>query len=179
MGGFHADYIDEPGKGLKKKKSLGLGRTFGSAISLSLGGMLCYVSLHYLPAFFNPKEIIGVSNATKSVNAVQAEKNNFVLGAYIDAFSVKRTYLRDGQAIQASYDLPAGMDIELTIKRCRPILVVEVFKCENVGEKTVLINNDRTGTQRFKFQGKGFYMFDERIIRQAKGQDYRVVWSRV
>ncbi len=178
MGGFHADYIDKKGKGLDKKKSMGLGRTLGSAVSLIIGGTMCYVSLHYIPAFFNPKKIIGISNATQSVNSVKAEKEGFILGAYLDAFSLKRTYLRDGQTIQASYDLPDGMDIELSIKRCRPIMIVEVFKCENVGEKTVLITNDRSGTQQFKFQGKGFYMFDERIVRKTSGESFRVVWSR-
>jgi hypothetical protein len=177
IGGFHADYIDKPGKGLEKK-SMGLGRTFGTAFSLILGGALCYVSLHYIPAFFNPKKIIGVTNATQSVSSVEAQKNNFILSAYVDAFSLKRTYLREGQSIQASYDLPLGMDIELSIRRCKPVVIVEVFKCDNVGEKIVLIQNDRTGTQQFKFQGKGFYMFDERIIRQSGDDEFRVIWSR-
>jgi hypothetical protein len=177
IGGFHADYIDKPGKGLEKK-SMGLGRTFGTAFSLILGGAMCYVSLHYIPAFFNPKKIIGVTNATQSVSSVEAQKNNFILSAYVDAFSLKRTYLREGQSIQASYDLPLGMDIELSIRRCKPVVIVEVFKCDNVGEKIVLIQNDRTGTQQFKFQGKGFYMFDERIIRQSGDDEFRVIWSR-
>lgn len=179
IGGFHADYIDSGSGGRKKKKSMGIGRSIGSAFSLILGGTMCYVSLHYIPAFANPKTIIAVSDSNQSATRLDSERSGFLLGAYLDAFSVKRTYLRNGQSIQAQYALPDGMDIELSIKRCNPVFVLEVFQCDVVGEKTILITNDKTGTQRFIFQGKGFYMFDERIIKQKAQDDYRVVWSRV
>jgi len=49
IGGFHAQYIDKGAK--KKRHSMGIGRTFSSATTLIIGGAMCYISLHYIPAY--------------------------------------------------------------------------------------------------------------------------------
>lgn len=180
ISGFNASYAER--KTLSRAKPMGLGRAFGSATSLILGGALCYVSLHYMPAFVSSRKIIAVSNLDQSSTRLKEEKNHFLLQAYWDAFSLKRTYLRNGQSIQAQYALPPGTELELGIKRCRPAFILEVFKCDVIGEKSFKITNDQTGTQRFQFQGKGFYLFEEKlkgISPDAPPHSYRVVWSRV
>lgn len=180
ISGFNAGYADR--KTLARKKPMGLGRAFGSAISLILGGTLCYVSLHYMPAFVSTRKVISVSHLDQSSTRLKDEQSHFLLGAYWDAFSLKRTYLRDGQSIQAQYALPVGSVLELGIKRCRPAFILEVFKCDVIGEKSFTITHDETGTQRFKFQGKGFYLFEEKVSglpADASTKPYRVVWSRV
>ncbi|WP_416877866.1 hypothetical protein [Litorimonas sp.] len=179
ISGFNAGYADRPGP--KQKKSMGLGRTIGSALSIILGGTLCYVSLHYMPAFVDTRKIIAASKLDQSSTRLQDENSGFLLKAYWDAFSIRRTYLRDGQSIQAQYALPAGTELELGIKRCRPAFILEVFNCEVIGEKSFKITDDQTGTQRFQFQGKGFYLFEEKlsgVSADTKSISYRVVWSR-
>ena len=46
IGGFHAEYIDKGAR--EKRKSMGLGRTFGAATTLIIGGAMCYIALHYI-----------------------------------------------------------------------------------------------------------------------------------
>jgi len=179
ISGFNAGYSYR--NTVSRKKSMGIGRAIGSALSLILGGALCYVSLHYMPAFVSAREVIADTNQNQSSVRLKDENSPFILKAYWDAFSVKRTYLRSGQTIQAQYALPPGMELELEIKRCRPAFLVEVFNCDVIGEKSFTITNDQTGTQRFQFQGKGFYLFDEKVsgLSPDSTQQYRVVWSRV
>jgi len=180
ISGFNAGYADR--KTVSRSKPMGLSRAFGSALSLILGGALCYVSLHYMPAFVSTRKIVAVSDFDQSSTRLKNDENHFFLKAYWDAFSLKRTYLRDGQSIQAQYALPPGTKLELGIKRCRPAFILEVFKCDVIGEKSFKITNDQTGTRRFQFQGKGFYLFEEKLTGLSPGahpKSYRVVWSRV
>ena len=179
ISGFNAGYADRHGR--SRKKPMGFARTLGSAFSMILGGTLCYVSLHYMPAFVDTRKVIAISNLDQSSTRLKEEKSSFFLKAYWDAFSLRRTYLRDGQSIQAQYALPVGTELELGIKRCRPAFILEVFNCEVIGQKSFKITNDQTGTQRFQFQGKGFYIFEEKlsgISPDTKTTSYRVVWSR-
>jgi len=60
VGGFHADYIDKGA--LKKRKSIGIFRTFGSATTLIMGGAMCYISLHYIPAYLGLNKILSFSD---------------------------------------------------------------------------------------------------------------------
>ncbi len=179
ISGFNAVYSYH--RNVNRKKSMGIGRAIGSAFSLILGGTLCYVSLHYMPAFVSAREVIADSKQNQSSARLKDENSPFILKAYWDAFSVKRTYLRSGQTIQAQYALPPGTELELEIKRCRPAFLIEVFSCDVIGEKSFTITKDQTGTQRFQFQGKGFYLFDEKVsgLSPDSTEQYRVVWSRV
>lgn len=180
IAGFNAGYAERQKS--SRKKPMGLSRTLCSAVSLILGGTLCYASLHYMPAFVDTRKIIAISNFNQSSTRLKEEESNFFLKAYWDIFGLKRTYLRNGQSIQAQFALPAGTELELGIKRCRPALILEVFNCEVIGEKSFKITDKQTGTQRFQFQGKGFYLFDEKLLGvspDTKIEPYRVVWSRV
>lgn len=177
VGGFHAQYIDQGAR--KKRKSMGIGRTFGSASTLIIGGAMCYVSLHYIPAYLGLNKILSFSDLDTSASVAPESSQWAALSSYADAFRIKRTYLKSGQTIQAQYALPEGATLDLVIQRCRPAFIVEIFKCQVINEETARVSNDKLGTQRFRFPEAGFYRFDERITFATNNvKDYRVVWSR-
>ncbi|WP_409434052.1 hypothetical protein ACJ3XI_05995 [Litorimonas sp. RW-G-Af-16] len=149
-----------------------------SGLSLTFGAMMCYVALHYVPAFTSTHKVLSFSNGDTS--AARLQNRNPVqklLGPYADAFSLKRTYLRAGQSIQVQYAIPAGAKMDLNIVQCRRLWVIEVFTCQTVSRKHVEVTK-KVGTETFRFQDTGFYFFDETVTLGEKGKDYRVVWTR-
>lgn len=177
IGGFHAQYIDQGAS--KKRKPMGIGRTFGSATTLIIGGAMCYIALHYIPAYLGLNKILSFSDLDTSASVAPESSQWATLSSYADAFRIKQTYLRSGQTIQAQYALPEGTKLDLVIQRCRPALIVEIFKCQVINEETAKIRNDKLGTQRFRFSEAGFYRFDERVTLSPNSVgNYRVVWSR-
>ncbi len=182
LGSFHTE-IENSNSFFRRnhqKKSLGLGRTIFSGLSLSFGGLMCYVALHYLPAFLQTQKII--SSVTLEDAALRLEDRGpirKIFGPYIDAFSMQRTYLRDGQKVQAQFLLPEGAQLELYIQRCKPVIVVEIFKCYQVSEKTITVTNKTIGSKRLTFADSGFYHFKHKIkFKNNIAEDYKVVWSR-
>lgn len=177
IGGFHAQYLDKGAS--KKRRSMGLGRTFGSATTLIVGGAMCYVALHYIPAYLGLNKLLSFSDMDTTSSVAPESSQWATLSSYADAFRLKRTYLRQGQTIQAQYALPAGAKLELVIQRCRPAFIVEIFKCQVISEETARVTNDRDGAQRFRFPEAGFYRFDEKVTLAPNNvKNYRVIWSR-
>jgi len=177
IGGFHAEYIDT--SATRKRKPMGIGRTFGSATTLIIGGAMCYVALHYIPAYLGLNKILAFSDLDTSASVAPESSQWAALSSYADAFRIKRTYLRPGQTIQAEYALPEGATLDLVIQRCRPAFVVEIFKCQVISEETSRVSNDKLGTQHFRFPESGFYRFDEKVTLSPDNiKSYRVVWSR-
>ena len=177
VGGFHAQYIDKGAT--RKRKSMGLGRTFGSATTLIVGGAMCYVALHYIPAYLGLNKILSFSDLDTSSSVAPESSQWATLSSYADAFRLKRTYLRPGQTIQAQYALPEGAKLDLVIQRCQPAFIVEIFKCRVINEETARVTNDKLGTQRFHFPEAGFYRFDEKVTLAPNNvKNYRIVWSR-
>ncbi|WP_026940863.1 hypothetical protein [Hellea balneolensis] len=178
IGGFHAEYIDKGA--LKKRKSLGLARTFGSATTLIIGGAMCYIALHYIPAYLGLNKILSFSELDTSSSVAPESSQWAALSSYADAFRLKRTYLRPGQTIQAQYAIPKGASLELIIQRCQAAFVLEIFNCNVMTEEKVRITSDQRGTQRFRFPEAGFYRFQDTITHAPNNiKNYRVVWSRV
>ena len=177
VGGFHAQYIDLINR--KKTEPLGIVRTFGSATSLIIGGALCYVALHYIPAYLGLNKVLSFSELDRSASIAPESSQWATLSSYTDAFRIKRTYLRSGQAIQVQYAIPEGATLELYIQRCRPAFIIEIFKCQVVNEETARVTHDKLGTQRFRFPEGGFYRFDEKVTLAPNNmENYRVIWSR-
>lgn len=176
VGGYHKDNFDLPKN--RKTKKMGLFRSVGTAASLLLGGSMFYIGLHYIPAYLGLEKIVAYSELDNSAARLTKDDPVSLLSAYIDPFRLKRTYLRAGQSIQVQYALPEGAELEININRCKPAFIVEIFKCDVVSQKTAIVKNDETGTQRFKFQDAGFYFFDETIQKNVQNKKYRVVWSR-
>jgi len=178
VGGFHAQYIDKTPK--KKRASLGIARTFGSATTLIIGGAMAYIALHYVPAYLGFNKILSFSDLDTSSSVAPESSQWAALSSYGDAFRLKRTYLRAGQTIQAQYALPEGAKLDLVIQKCRSAFIVEIFNCQVLTEEKAQVINDKDGTQRFVFPESGFYRFDEKVTFAPNNvQNYRVIWSRV
>ncbi|RKQ71492.1 hypothetical protein DES40_0814 [Litorimonas taeanensis] len=165
-----------------RRKSKAPSQLLNGLVRFSLLGavvMMGYISLHYIPAYFNPSKYLNANKQYVSSKRLDTNESGALVGHYLDVTSVKKTYLRQGQALRVQYLRPDNSNIELRIKRCRSVFLIEVFKCEVVGEKVVQITEGQNGTQRFIFEDKGFYMLEERVSGQTNSKDFRVVWSRV
>ena len=93
IGGFHAAYLDvKTSNSVYKREPMGFSRAFFSALSLTFGLMMCYVALHYIPAFLNPKKILHISGAANYESPARLKKRNplqKLLGPYVDAFFLR------------------------------------------------------------------------------------------
>lgn len=177
---FRSEYVRALIGERHKPKKLGLPRTVFSAFSLILGGGLCYIALHYIPAYLSVHKLLALSTPTEAAAINLKSKNSAfgILTPYVDSLRMRRTYLRSGQAIRAQYVIPEGAELELTIRYCKPDFVREIFDCEVIGEKTETIRSGTVGTQKFMFQNTGFYTFHNKITMADNEGEYRVIWSR-
>jgi len=142
VGGFHAQYIDKTPK--RKRESLGIVRTFGSATTLIIGGAMAYIALHYVPAYLGFNKILSFSDLDTSSSVAPESSQWAALSSYGDAFRLKRTYLRAGQTIQAQYALPQGAKLDLVIQKCRSAFIVASF---GAAFKTPLSSNRHKKTR--------------------------------
>jgi hypothetical protein len=164
------------------KKAKGLRRAVGTALSLILGGTLCYVSLHYVPAFMNPPQVIAVTDFNTKTEHLKGNYKSSFMKAYVDAFNMKRAYIRKGQTIDAQYIVPKSNTLTLNITHCRPVPVIEVFDCSGTSHRNVVIENSPSGLRSFTFQEDGFYKFSESLTGPSSivNDDKKrfVIWSR-
>lgn len=180
MGGFHAEYLNDR-TAARQRKQMGYIRSLFSAVSLLFGGLMIYVGLHYIPAFVSPSQVIKLaSNTGISAQSTGLEKESpfgKVLGPYIDMFSLDRAYINGGQSVEIKYNLPNGAVMDVIIRQCRRLWVVEIFECQIVSEQTLRISGQR-GKQSFTLPQTGFYHFQETISLANPRDNYRVVWAR-
>lgn len=174
--------FDDYSRNFTTKKPLGFKRTLGTALSIILGGVMCYASLHYIPAFVTPPKIISVADFTKKSQHLKDENTSLFLSAYIDAFNISRAYIRKGQTVEAQYLIPEGNMLSLTIEQCKAMPVIEVFHCTVAGSRNVQIENSPSGLRTFTFSDDGFYMFGEVLegpLSETDNDKKRyVIWSR-
>jgi len=178
-GTFHVDNINTSGK-LKAHRTMTNTRLVGTAMSLTVGGFMLYSALHYIPSYFGSHKVLSLSNLDSAAALMAPSKSDRnILSPYMDLFEVKRTYLRPGQRIQAQYDLERGTVVELRIRRCQQQFILEVFDCNVIGEKTMTVRHKTTGSHEFTFKEAGFYLFDEKVIKQGSGKKPSyVTWRR-
>lgn len=169
----HAAYSRKAGE------PMGSPRTLGTVISILLGLTLCYAGLHYVPTLLKPAAVVDsvVSPAQGSQLDMDRDRVKRV-GAYAQNFFLRRTYLRAGQGLQVNYDLPVGTELELQIRQCRRLFIIEVFHCHLVSEETITISNRTEGRRGLRFPEAGFYHFSETVRTPIPGEPYQVIWSR-
>lgn len=180
MGGFHAEYLTDR-TAARQRKQMGFIRTLFSGLSLLFGGLMIYVGLHYIPAFFKPAQIIklAVNDGLSTSKPALERESPFgkVFGPYIDMFTLERAYMQAGQGVEVRYNLPAGAKMDVAIRQCRRLWVVEIFECQVVSEKVIRINGNR-GSQSFTLPNTGFYYFQEQVQLPTPDANYRIIWSR-
>ena len=154
-------------------------RLLGTAASLILGLTLCFAALHYVPTLMRPTQVVDslVSPSKKSMLEIDRSRLQR-FGVYAESFLLRRTYLRAGQGLTVHYSIPEGATLDLHIKQCRRMFILEVFHCTAISQQTVTIDNNMAGQRALKFAEPGFYHFDETVTLTNPGGDYRLVWVR-
>lgn len=154
-------------------------RLLGTAASLILGLTLCFAALHYVPTLLRPTQVVDslVSPSKKSMLEIDRSRLQR-FGVYAESFLLRRTYLRAGQGLTVHYSIPEGATLDLHIKQCRRMFILEVFHCTAISQQTVTIDNNMAGQRALKFAEPGFYHFDETVTLTDPGGDYRLVWVR-
>lgn len=180
IGGFHAEYLNNRDV-IRQRKKMGMTRTIMSGLSLLAGGFMFYVSLHYIPALVQPKQVLqfasGDSAALKTYDFDRNSTLHDVFGPYVKLFHLDRAYMKPGQSIAIKYDLPPGAHANLDITQCRRAWVLEVFKCDVVSTFSTKTKRQR-GIESFALSQGGFYHFKQDVIGVPKGENYRIVWER-
>ena len=169
------------------KRSMSNIRLVGSAVSISLGLMIAYCSLFYVPAFVDFKgamRVVGIDQDQKPLTleqqAERAERWG-VLAPYIRQFQLPRGYLRSGQKLHVQYALSPGTELTLSIKRCASVPILEVFKCQVAQEQTVNIRRPLEGVQTFRVSEPGFYYYTQATVNRDGSEEvkpYAVMWQR-
>ena len=153
-----------------------------SAISIVVGLFTMYTSMHYLTAFFSPQQVLWSSDSNSAANQMENGSIGFI-DKIVDSFTRDQAYFRNGKRLAAHYVIPEGKSVELTIVRCQPVLIVEVFKCTPGDVQTITLNTNRTGVETYRLNHGGFYVYQSRLLDKngATATDksgYRVVWRR-
>lgn len=156
-------------------------RSLFSGGSLLFGASMIYVGLHYIPAFVQPKQILkfasGDSAGMKTYDFDRKSKVHQIFGPYIALFHLDRAYMKPGQSINIKYDLPKGAYAQLDIVQCRRAWVIEIFKCDVVGQFNARTKR-QSGVESFRLSHGGFYHFKEQAIGVPEGEAYRIMWER-
>lgn len=163
-------------------KVLSFKRTFGTAFLIIFGCIACYVGVHYIPAFIKLPTIITASDFNARAKHLKSQNSGYLLSPPIDAFNMKRAYIRQGQTVEAQYFVPQGKTLSLNIQQCQSRPIIEVFSCHIIKNRDIKIENSRSGLRSFTFPEDGFYKFSERLNGPAPmandGQKRYVIWSR-
>ena len=180
MGGFHAEYLNDR-TAARQRKQMGYLRSIFSALSLLFGGLMIYIGLHYIPAFVQPAKVLkfASSGSLQSGQTSLDRKSPFgsVIGPYIDMFNMDRSYMQAGQGVDVRYNLPPGAKMDISIRQCRRLWVIEIFRCQIMSEQVIRVNGT-AGTQSFTLPQTGFYYFAEDVRLPNPNDDFRVIWQR-
>lgn len=180
IAGFNADYLTDR-TAVRQRKQMGYLRSIFSGLSLLFGGLMIYVGFHYIPAFVNPSDVIKLADSKTINSAKPALKRESIfgniIGPYVDMFTLDRAYIQGGQSVEVRYNLPQGANMDVTIRQCRRLWIVEIFQCQIISEKVIKIDGTR-GSHAFTLPSAGFYHFNERVMLPHANDPYRVIWSR-
>ncbi len=154
------------------RRSMSNSRLLFTAITWFFALTMVYSSLFYVPAFYDFKQAFGIAN-TNEVSVKPKKESIFT--PYINLLNQNRTFLRQGQGMEAVYAVSRGSNAELVFYACEAPPVVEVFRCN---PKIVQRHPIRKTSGRYaiKVQNSGFYAFD--IIVSDPEKPYKVVWQR-
>ncbi len=184
--------IEESESSLKRRKASRertFRRMYSSVFVLVTAGFVLYCSLFYVGAFVDVGEVVGISQsvraekAQKNITEMQRTKKRTLFSPIIENFSTNRIYMRKGQSILATYSLPNRTKLSLNVIQCKSQPILEVFKCEPLGQRKTVIRNRTTGFIEFTVTEPGFYYFEDEVIKTPNTEltayvDYRIVWQR-
>lgn len=162
-------------------------RSMATILIWCIAPILLFCSQFYLGAFIDLGQIIGQSQSMRAKKTAQNTTRESIekqtaLTKIIDNQFRNKVYLRAGQSIQASYAIPPSANIELVIKQCKSLPVIEVFNCKNIAEQRRTISSGTSGMLQFSVSVAGFYNFSSTASKlrneMIDPQEYRVFWQR-
>lgn len=143
-------------------------------ISIALfivAGALVYISVPYAGAFVNVGKTVSVSKLDRSVSELAANLTQ--------TSPVKKVYLRQGHGLKATYAVPKGTTVKLSIIKCESLPIIEVWSCTSLSKQEVEIVGTSGGERTFKASEAGFYYFrDEIIFGSTETSGYQLRWQR-
>lgn len=179
---FSSESLKRNGRTRRPIFTLNYSWIFSSALSILFGIFITYTSLHYLTAFVSPQQILRETSSNSAAN--QLAKNDLgVMDSFLGKFSTNQAYVRAGKQLEAHYVLPEGYSIDLYVQRCKPLLIVEVFKCLPAELQQVTVEGRTLGVERMTFKRGGFYRY-RGVLKQngvkpiVMPEKYRLVWKR-
>jgi len=173
-------------KARKKSREHTFRRMYMSVFVLFGAAFLIICSLFYIGAFIDVGKVVGVSQADRverSKIEMKAGGNTGPLATLSNLFKMDRVYMRAGQTIVATYDIPQGAEMTLVIKQCKNRPIVEVFDCKLIGEQTKKVSSKNKGFFRFAVANPGFYHFGQKVKKRGgteleANSEYQIVWQR-
>lgn len=156
-----------------------VGRAFGFVVAIIVGLTLCYAGLHYSPISARPTQDLEFVVSPSKTNALEMDSSRFHrFIVHAQSFLLRRTRVQAGQGLTVVYSLPEGAILDVEIKRCDRLIIVEVFRCNVVSTQTLRVENKTDGRRSLQFSEPGFYHFDETVTLQEPDQKYQLVWVR-
>jgi hypothetical protein len=176
-------------KAKKKSRGHSFRRMYMTVFVLFGAAILTICSLFYVGAFLDVGKVVGVSQADRverskaNMAASDSPGSSGPIATLTNLFNLDRVYMRAGQTIVATYDIPKGAEMTLVIKQCKNRPIVEVFDCKLIGEQKKNVSNKNKGFYRFSVTKPGFYHFGQTVVKRSgkelsSGTEYRVVWQR-
>ena len=173
-------------KAKKKSREHTFRRMYMSVFVLFGAAFLVICSLFYVGAFIDVGKVVGVSHddrVERSKIEISSSKKAGPLTTLSDLFKLDRVYMRAGQTIVATYDIPKGSEMTLVIKQCKNRPIVEVFDCKLIGEQTKKVSNKNNGFYRFAVTNPGFYHFGQQVKKRGgkeleANSEYQIIWQR-
>ena len=179
-GTFHIGNLTDR-SAIHQRRRMGISRIIFSALSLLFGGGMIYVSMHYIPAFIQPQQVLkfaaGNQGAVKTHRLDRQSGIQQIFGPFIQLFHLDRTYLQAGQKLEVKYDLPVGAHVDVEIVQCERFWVIEVFRCRIISRFNAQTEN-HSGISSYAFEQAGFYHYSHRVTGLPSGEPYRVIWKR-
>lgn len=157
----------------RRRRSLGVGRTFATALTWIFALGTIYISLHYVPAFLSPSQVVRISDADENAMAKERGPVMSIVGPYWDSLLARRSYIWRNEAMEVQYLLDGSSTLTLIVERCARKPVLEVFRCDVMSQQRIGISS-RDGSQILTIGEPGFYQFRE----EYTGPEPRVVWRR-
>lgn len=172
-------------KAKKMKRGHTFRRMYMTVFVLFGAIFLVICSIFYVGAFVDVGKVVGVSYADRAVRTKVdvASNSGGPLASIKDLFNIDRVYMRAGQSIVATYEIPRGAQLNLVISQCKNRPIIEVFDCQLIGEQTKRIGNTNKGFYRFAVAKPGFYHFGQSVKTRngtelEADSEFKIVWQR-
>lgn len=154
---------------------------FGGPIALIkiiLFAMTVYALFQYVPAFVNVKKAITQIKTYPGAQTQVDNRNSWGIFTPLRDFTkIKKAYVRSGKTLQVQYSMPESAQAKLVIKRCKPIIFIEVFHCQVTQTQEIDISNETVGTHRIHVKDSAMYLLQSQVEVKS-GEDYNITWRR-